>query len=59
LPSDYLNFMSPPTPQSVRASTSCPTDTARLKKLKGLNLTEEDIKLIVRDRQKKDNHNMS
>lgn len=45
--------------QSVRESTSCPTDIARLKKLKGINLTEDEIKLIVKDRQKKDNHNMS
>ena len=44
--------------QSVRESTSCPTDIARLKKLKGINLTQDEIKLIVKDRQKKDNHNM-
>ena len=59
LPTDYLKIMSPSTSQSVRASTSCPTDIARLKRLKGLNLTQDEIKLIVKDRQKKDNHNMS
>ena len=51
--------MSPSMSQSVRPSTSCPTDIARIKKLKGLNLTEDEIRLIVKDRQKKDNHNMS
>ncbi len=57
---DYFKLLSPPsTPASVRPSTSCPADIARLKQLQGLHLTDEEIKLIVKDRQKKDNHNMS
>jgi hypothetical protein len=51
--------MSPPSDQSIRPSTSCPADIARIKKLQSLNLTEDDIKLFLKDRQKKDNHNMS
>lgn len=51
--------MSPLSSQPVRASTSCPADIVRIKRLKGINLTEDEIKLIVKDRQKKDNHNMS
>lgn len=46
-------------PQSVgKGSSSCPADAVRLKKLQGLNLTEDEIRLIIKDRQKKDNHNM-
>ena len=52
--------MTPPsTPSAARASTSCPDDMIRLKQLNGLNLTEEEIKTIIKERQKKDNHNMS
>jgi hypothetical protein len=51
--------MSPPITQSVRPSTSCPADMARIKKLQSLNLTEDDIKVYLKERQKKDNHNMS
>ena len=55
----YLTVMSPTLSEPVRPSSSCPSDMARVKKLQGLNLTEDDIRLIVKDRQKKDNHNMS
>ncbi len=55
------NFLSMPSPGSFsqQASTSCPADVARMKQLHGLNLTSDEIKSIVKDRQKKDNHNMS
>lgn len=49
--------MSPPLQEPIHPS-SCPADIARLKKLQSLNLTEEDVKLFLRDRQKKDTHNM-
>lgn len=51
--------MSPPLTPTARPSSSCPADVARLKKLQGVHLTEDEIKLIMKDRQKKDNHNMS
>jgi hypothetical protein len=54
-----IQIMSPPISQPVRPSTSCPVDMVRLKKLQNLNLTEDDIKLYLKERQKKDNHNMS
>jgi hypothetical protein len=54
-----IQIMSPPIEQSVRPSTSCPADMARIKKLQSLNLTEDDIKIYLKERQKKDNHNMS
>lgn len=55
------NYLSIPSPGSFsqQASSSCPADVARIKQLQGLNLTSDEIKLIVKDRQKKDNHNMS
>lgn len=59
LPND--NYLNTPSPGSFsqQASSSCPADVARIKQLQGLNLTTDEIKLIVKDRQKKDNHNMS
>ena len=60
LPSeDYLKVMSPPLTPSERASTSCPSDLARLKKMRGLNLTEDELRQLVKDRHKKDTHNIS
>ena len=55
------NYLSTPSPGSFsqQTSSSCPADVARIKQLQGLNLTTDEIKLIVKDRQKKDNHNMS
>jgi hypothetical protein len=54
-----MQVLSPPTPQSVRPSTSCPADMARLKKMQGQSLNEEELRCLLRERQKKDNHNMS
>lgn len=59
---DYFKTLSPPhTPGGtlVRPSTSCPADIARIKQMSGQRLTDDEIKLILKDRQKKDNHNMS
>ncbi|CAF0898433.1 unnamed protein product [Didymodactylos carnosus] len=41
-----------------RHSSSCPTNMLRAKAQIGLPLTDEEIRLVIRDRQKKDNHNM-
>lgn len=40
-------------------SSSCPTNVLSAKAKIGLPLTEDEMKLVIRDRQKKDNHNMS
>lgn len=40
-------------------SSSCPTNVLNAKAKIGLPLTEDEMKLVIRDRQKKDNHNMS
>jgi len=39
-------------------SSSCPTNVLNAKAKIGLPLTEDEMKLVIRDRQKKDNHNM-
>lgn len=39
-------------------SSSCPTNILSAKAKIGLPLTEDEMKLVLRDRQKKDNHNM-
>ena len=58
--SGFMQLKSPSSlTEQIRPSSSCPSDVARLKKLQGLHLTDEEIRLIVKDRQKKDNHNMS
>ena len=58
--SGFIKLTSPSSlTEQSRPSSSCPSDIARLKKLQGLHLTDEEIRLIVKDRQKKDNHNMS
>jgi hypothetical protein len=36
-----------------------PAELVRMKKIRGLTLTEEEIQLLAKDRQRKDNHNMS
>lgn len=54
----YFNSMTPPLAPSIRPSSSCPSDIARLKKLQGIHLTEDEIKILIKERQKKDNHNM-
>lgn len=36
-----------------------PAEQARLKQLRGIKLTPEEVQLLVKDRQRKDNHNMS
>lgn len=36
-----------------------PAEMARLKQMRGAKLTQEEIQLLVKDRQRKDNHNMS
>lgn len=46
---------------SPRPSTSLPADTARSRKLQNLNLTEDEIRSILKDmkdKQKKETHNM-
>ena len=35
-----------------------PAEQARLKQMRGIKLTPEEIQLLVKDRQRKDNHNM-
>ena len=42
-----------------RHSSSCPTNILSAKARIGLPLTEDEMRLVIRDRQKKDNHNMS
>jgi hypothetical protein len=54
-----LTDLHSPSSFTHQASSSCPADLARIKQLQGLNLTTDEIKMIVKDRQKKDNHNMS
>jgi hypothetical protein len=44
---------------SSRHSSSCPTNILSAKAKIGLPLTEDEMRLVLRDRQKKDNHNMS
>lgn len=44
---------------SSRHSSSCPTNILSAKAKIGLPLTEDEMRLVIRDRQKKDNHNMS
>ena len=59
LPTDEY-FRDVLSPQSLgKGPSTCPADAVRVKKLQGLNLTEDEIRLIIKDRQKKDNHNMS
>jgi hypothetical protein len=36
-----------------------PAELVRLKKMRGLPLTEDEVQLLAKDRQRKDNHNMS
>jgi hypothetical protein len=40
-------------------SSSCPTNILSAKAKIGLPLTDDEMRLVFRDRQKKDNHNMS
>ncbi|RNA29900.1 transcription factor EC-like [Brachionus plicatilis] len=54
----YLKTMTPPLNAPVRPSSSCPADIARLKKLQGIHLTEDEIRILIKERQKKDNHNI-
>ena len=51
--------MSPGVSQPMRPSSSCPAAIAHIKMLDGLNLTDEEWKLIAKDRLKKETHNMS
>lgn len=44
---------------SNRHSSSCPTNILSAKAKIGLPLTDDEMRLVLRDRQKKDNHNMS
>jgi hypothetical protein len=44
---------------SSRHSSSCPTNILSAKAKIGLPLTDDEMRLVLRDRQKKDNHNMS
>lgn len=40
------------------AQVNDPAEQARLKQMRGIKLTQEEIQLLVKDRQRKDNHNM-
>ena len=55
----FFKTLTPSHMGPIRPSSSCPADIARLKKLQGTHLTEEEIKILIKERQKKDNHNMS
>ena len=57
LPSEAYFKMAPGSP--VRPSSSCPADIVRLKKMHGVQLNDDEIRLILKDRQKKDSHNLS
>ncbi|CAF3132867.1 unnamed protein product [Rotaria socialis] len=46
------------TDSSSRHSSSCPTNILSAKAKIGLPLTDDEMRLVLRDRQKKDNHNM-
>ncbi|CAF2103244.1 unnamed protein product [Rotaria magnacalcarata] len=46
------------TDSSSRHSSSCPTNILSAKAKIGLPLTNDEMRLVIRDRQKKDNHNM-
>ncbi|CAF0725063.1 unnamed protein product [Didymodactylos carnosus] len=54
------NYLSSPASKEdiTRHSSSCPTNMLRAKAQIGLPLTDEEMRLVIRDRQKKDNHNM-
>lgn len=59
--SDFDPRISSPTSSGL-ASPSVPTDPAeivRLKQARNIKLTPEEVQLLVKDRQRKDNHNMS
>ena len=52
--------MSKDSPDSINLySSSCPTNILTAKAKIGLPLTDDELRLVLRDRQKKDNHNMS
>lgn len=54
---DYLRMLDPITGKLMpTVSSSCP---ANLLTVKSESLTEDDVKSINKDRQKKDNHNIS
>ena len=53
---DYDNASSSGTPS---APANDPAELARQKQLRGLTLTPEELQLLAKDRQRKDNHNMS
>ena len=53
---DYDNASSSGTPN---ASVNDPAELARQKQIRGLTLTSEELQLLAKDRQRKDNHNMS
>ena len=61
MPNDSAYFLGGGSSQQIaRPSTSCPNDMARLKKLQSLNLTEDEIRQVLKDlkeKQKKENHN--
>jgi hypothetical protein len=44
---------------ATASSATDPAELARIKHLNGLPLTQEEVQLIMKDRQRKDNHNMS
>ena len=58
---DFDPRVSSPTSSGL-TSPSVPTDPAeiaRLKQARNIKLTPEEVQLLVKDRQRKDNHNMS
>ena len=54
---DYDNASSSGTPSAPPAND--PAEMARQKQMRGLTLTPEELQLLAKDRQRKDNHNMS
>ncbi len=62
--SSNANIVSSSTSDSLdleqnNSNTSDPAEMARIKQLRGIKLTQDEIQLLVKDRQRKDNHNMS
>jgi hypothetical protein len=60
---DYDNAGTPSNGPSTGAAAvvaaNDPAELARQKQMRGLTLTPEELQLLAKDRQRKDNHNMS
>ena len=53
---DYDNASSSGTPSTP---ANDPAELVRQKQMRGITLTQEELQLLAKDRQRKDNHNMS